>query len=151
VLTVLVPVIVLTAGLAAGVMMWTQLGGWPLMSSLPPEGYVYTHRFLATRFDPFMPVCLLITAAGAATSAVLADAVLTRTLFGLVALLSVTTITISILKNVPVNRWMQTLDPARPPADLTSVRRRWGDWNRIRAVLSVAAFALTCAALTTLL
>lgn len=149
--TVLVPVVVLTAGLAGGVMMWTQLGGWPLMSSMTPENYVYTHRFLSTRYDPFMPACMLITAAGAATLAVVVHAPLTRTLFALVSVLSVTTIGISLRKNVPVNRWMHTLDPARPPDDLPLVRRRWGSWNRVRAVLSVTAFALTCAALATLL
>jgi uncharacterized membrane protein len=151
VLAVLLPVVVLASGLAAGVMMWTQLGGWPLMSSLSPERYVYTHAFFSTRFDPFMPACMLITAIGAVVLAAWVSAAVTKALFLLVAVLTVGSIAISIVKNVPVNRWIRTLDPENLPADFPAIRRRWGDWNRVRAALAVASFGATCVALATLL
>ncbi|GIF07075.1 hypothetical protein Asi03nite_46130 [Actinoplanes siamensis] len=151
--TPLIPVVLLAAGLAAGVMMWTQLGGWPLLSTLPPDRYVYTHAFFAGRYDPFMPACMLVAGAGDVALAVLVEPPPARWLFALAGLLGALCIAISISRNVPVNRWIRTLDPDNLPADFAAVdpRRSWGGWNRLRAVLSIAAFALNCLALTALL
>ncbi|MET0425258.1 MAG: DUF1772 domain-containing protein [Actinoplanes sp.] len=151
--TPLVPVVLLTAGLAAGVMMWTQLGGWPLLSTLPTDRYVYTHAFFAGRYDPFMPVCMLVAGLGDIALTILVEPLAARVLFAAAALLGVLCIVISISRNVPVNRWIRTLDPDHLPADFAAVdpRPSWGRWNRIRAVLSIAGFALNCIALTALL
>jgi uncharacterized membrane protein len=148
----LVPIVLLASGLAAGVMMWTQLGGWPLLTSLPPDRYVATHAFFATRFDPFMPACMLLTVGGDVALAALATRAATP-LFLSAAVLAAGAIAISLLRNVPVNSWIRSLDPTNLPADFPAVdpRRSWGAWNRARAVLTVTAFAANCTALPLLI
>jgi uncharacterized membrane protein len=149
----LLSLVVLAGGFAAGVMMWTQLGGWPLLSSLPPDRYVFTHAFFAGRYDPFMPACMLVASVGDLVLAVLVREAAGRALFAVAGLLSVVCIGISLFKNVPVNRWIRTLDPDNLPADFATLdpRPSWGRWNRIRALLAVVSFAINCVALPTLL
>jgi uncharacterized membrane protein len=151
VLTVLAPLLLLLNGLAAGVMLGTQLGGFPYMASLPVDRYVYAHAFLGQRYDPTMPVCLLgtvvldvVLAAGAPDSTA-------RVLFAVAALLTATTPVIAIVKNAPVNRWMRTLDPDNLPADFQDPRPEWGAWNSRRSWITIAALAVNCTALGFLL
>ncbi|AVZ76403.1 DUF1772 domain-containing protein [Streptomyces lunaelactis] len=149
----LVPLVVLLNGLAAGVLLGTQLGGWPLLAALPADRYVHAHSFFATRYDPAMPVCLLGTLAGDVVLAVIAPGQAVRALFIIGAALSVATVTISITKNVPVNKWVQTLDPENLPEDFeeNDPRRHWGAWNQRRSVLTVLALFVNCLALALLL
>ncbi|OXM55198.1 DUF1772 domain-containing protein [Amycolatopsis alba] len=151
-LGLLLPLVLLANGLAAGVLVGTQLGGWPLLRGLPPDRYVQAHAFFATRYDPFMPVCFVVTFAGD-LALVFADDGPRRVAFGVAALLTVTAMVISLVKNVPVNKWLRTLDPDNLPADFARLdpRKHWGAWNRVRGTLSVLAFALNCAALGFLL
>jgi uncharacterized membrane protein len=81
------------------------------------------------------------------------DHVGVRALSLLAMLLALLTVTISIIKNVPVNKWVQTLDPERLPADFTArdPRPAWGRWNQIRARLTVLALLLNCIGLTLVL
>jgi uncharacterized membrane protein len=55
--------------------------------------------------------------------------------------LMVAVITVSVTKNVPINRWVAAQDPASLPADWRTRRVRWQRWNAARSVL--AALALT--------
>jgi uncharacterized membrane protein len=134
-------------GLAAGVLTGTVLGGVPLLMSLPPDRYVQAHAFNSDRYDPFMPACLLGTVLGDVVACGLtASAVSVLPALG--ALLALTTVSISVTKNVPVNRWIRTLDPAALPAEWSRLdpRRRWGYWNRLRTTTAVAAFLVNVAA-----
>ncbi|WP_298796339.1 DUF1772 domain-containing protein [uncultured Pseudonocardia sp.] len=148
VLAVLLPVVVLANGLAAGVLMGTQLGGWPLLAELPADRYVHAHAFFATRYDPFMPVCLLVTVLGDAALAVLAGGP-ARVLTAVAAVLAAATVLISLTKNVPINRWVRTLDPDHLPADFDrhDPRPHWGVWNTLRAALTTLALMANCIAL----
>ena len=150
---VLTPLVLLTTGLAAGVLVGTQLGGFPLLTSLPPDQYVRAHAFFATRYDPFMPVCLMIGTLGSATLAALAPVPGARWLYGVAAVAAMLTMVISLAKNVPVNKWVRSLDPDDLPDDFAErdPRRHWGAWNRARTALSVGALLGNCAALTLLL
>ncbi|OXM62268.1 MULTISPECIES: DUF1772 domain-containing protein [Amycolatopsis] len=150
---ILVPIVLLASGLAAGVLAGTQMGGWPLLVSLPPDRYVHAHAFFTTRFDPFMPACLLVTVLGDAALGVLAGRWGPAALFAGAAVLAAGTIAISLSKNVPVNRWVRQLDPDDLPADFAEVdpRPHWGAWNRARTVLSALALVLNCAATGVLL
>ena len=152
-LQILVPLVVLANGLAAGVLVGTQLGGWPLLVALPPERYVQAHAFLATRYDPFMPACLFGAVLGDVLLAVLAPGTGPRVLFALAAVFVASTMTISIVKNVPINRWIRTVDPNLLPADFAAhdPRRSWGSWNQARTRFAVLALLANCAALATLL
>ncbi|MGB3440120.1 MAG: DUF1772 domain-containing protein [Actinophytocola sp.] len=145
---VLIPVVLMANGLAAGVLMGTQLGGWPLLESLPQGRYVQAHAFLSTRYDPFMPICFAVTAVGDGVLAGLADDAGTATLFGTAALLTLSTVVVSLAKNVPVNKWLRTLDPDHLPVDFAErdPRRHWGSWNWTRTALAALALLANCVA-----
>lgn len=153
VLQIFVPLVILASGLGAGVLVGSQLGGWPLLVAMPPERYIQAHAFLSTRYDPFMPVCLVGAVLGDALLSVLAPSTGVRVLFALAAVLGAATVTISIVKNVPINRWVRTMDPDRLPDDFADQdpRESWGRWNQARTGLAVLALLVNCAALAALL
>lgn len=146
--TILLPLVLLANGLAAGVLLGTQLGGFPLMAALPPDRYVHAHAFLSTRYDPFMPICLVATVLGDVVLSLVADPPAARPLHLVAGLLAATTVLISLTKNVPINKWVQRLDPERlpPGLDPTDQRRTWGRWNALRSWLAVGALIVNCAA-----
>lgn len=152
-LTYLTPLLLLLNGLAAGVLFGTQLGGQPYLASLPYDRYVQAHAFFGTRYDPAMPICLVGTFLLDVLLAVTAPEAAARALFALGAALAVTTAVISVVKNVPVNRWMRTLDPDNLPADFPDKdpRKTWGAWNSRRSVLTISALVANCLALGVLL
>ncbi|MHA6763605.1 anthrone oxygenase family protein [Streptacidiphilus sp. PAMC 29251] len=150
-LSLLAPLVLLVNGVAAGVLLGTLLGGWPLLAALPDDRYVHAHAFFATRYDPAMPVCLLGTLSGDVGLAVVTGSAPARFLFLAAALLAVSTIAISLSKNVPTNKWIQTVDPSHPPTDLRDRKRRWGLWNRRRSLLTLLALVANCTALAVLL
>ncbi|MDH6579770.1 DUF1772 domain-containing protein [Kitasatospora sp. MAP5-34] len=149
----LAPLVMLLNGLAAGVLLGTQLGGWPLLAALPPDRYVHAHAFFATRYDPAMPICLLGTLLGDAALAATLTQTTARLCCLAAAALAAATIAISVTKNVPVNRWIRTLDPEHLPDNFPDLdpREHWGPWNRRRSALSILALAANCAALAALL
>ncbi|MEV0092403.1 DUF1772 domain-containing protein [Streptomyces sp. NPDC050738] len=152
-LTYVVPLLLLLNGLAAGVLFGTQLGGFPYLASLPADRYVHAHAFFGTRYDPAMPFCLIATVVCDVVLASRVEQAPARTLFAVAAVLAVATAVISVTKNVPVNRWMRTLDPENLPADFAErdPRGPWGAWNRRRSLLTILALAVNCAALGFLL
>ncbi|MFI0787249.1 anthrone oxygenase family protein [Streptomyces lydicus] len=141
-----VPLVLLANGLAAGTLVGTQLGGWPLLASLPPQRYVHAHAFFATRYDPFMPVCFLGTVLGDVLLAAGAAPPAARWAFGVSVPLVLAAMIISVTRNVPVNRWVRTLDPEALPPDFAArdPRPRWGRWNRARCALAVTALLTNC-------
>jgi uncharacterized membrane protein len=126
-----------------------------LLRSLPAKEYVHAHAFFATRYDPFMPVCLVLTVLGDLALGVFTatSTVAVRALFLVASALAVATVVISLVKNVPVNKWVRALDPAHLPGDFAArdPRRNWGGWNRARTVLCTLALAANCVALGLLL
>ena len=137
-IALLAPLVLLTSGLAAGVLTGTVLGGAPRLMALPTERYVHAHGFFATRYDPFMPVCLVLTCVGDLVLAFLAPGA-AAAVFGVAGVLAGSVAVISLLKNAPVNRWMASLDPERLPADFADPRREWVAWNKLRTGIAVAA------------
>ncbi|MEV0381380.1 DUF1772 domain-containing protein [Nonomuraea sp. NPDC050643] len=138
----LLPLALAGGGLAAGGLMIASLGGAPLLERLPREQYIPVHQFLVTRFDPFMPICMVI--------ATVCDLVLVFTAPGvariplLVALTALAgAIYVSLGKNVPINRFVAGLDPQAPPENWAAVdpRVRWRNWNLLRTVFAVTALA----------
>jgi uncharacterized membrane protein len=140
--TVVAVLAVLANGLAAGIMLSVVMGIAPLMVASDYPQYVRLVRFLWPRYDPVMPainggtlvldLVLVFTGDGRPRVAHLVAAVLLACVMG-----------ISVTKNVPVNRFVTTLDPAREPADWprSDPRRRWRGWNLTRTCFALAAFA----------
>ncbi|SCL31387.1 Uncharacterized membrane protein [Micromonospora pallida] len=144
----LVPITLTGTGMAAGGLMITVLGGVPLLLRLPTDQYVPIHQFLVTRFDPFMPICMITSLLVDLVLAVVLDNPVARIGFGASAVLLFGAMVISMTKNVPINRWLKTLDPERLPENFEQInpRVRWGKWNSIRTTLVVIALGLSAIA-----
>lgn len=130
---------------AVGVFCATVLGGVPLLLALPGEEYVYAHGFLATRYDPFMPITIVLTALADLSLVAAGPGAAVRVLGGLAGILMICVITVSITKNVPINKWVAGQDPRSLPPDWTDRRNRWQRWNAIRSGLAGAALAANLA------
>jgi uncharacterized membrane protein len=139
---VLAIVAIAANGVAAGIMLSTVIGIVPMMQVLPYGRYVQTVQFLRPRFDPVMPItngsALVLDVALAAVSGGAAA----RAAFGLAAALLGSAMAVSIIKNVPINRYIMSLDSGRQPDDWTRLdpRSGWRRWNLIRTALATAAF-----------
>ena len=134
----LAPVVLLANGLAAGVLAGAVLGGLPLLLQLPVDRYVHAHGFFGTRYDPFMPICLVVTLLGDLVLSLLAPSN-ALVPFAVAALLAAGVVGISLTKNAPVNRWMASLNPEDLPEDFEDPRQSWSFWHRLRTVLAVVA------------
>ncbi|MFJ2115907.1 MULTISPECIES: anthrone oxygenase family protein [unclassified Streptomyces] len=147
--TLVLASVLLCNGLAAGVLTASELGQFPLMVRLPADQYIRTHAFFSTRYDPFMPTCLLLTVLGDLVLAVTADDPLVQGLSGAAALLSAGAVIIALTRNVPLNNWVRSLDPQDPPRDWRRRRAAWGRWNLRRCLLVAAALVANCAIVAT--
>jgi uncharacterized membrane protein len=130
---------------AVGVFCATVLGGVPLLLALPGEEYVHAHGFLATRYDPFMPMIILLTVLIDVTMVAAGPGYVIRILAGAAGCLMVSVITISLTKNVPINRWVAAQDPRSLPGDWMQRRLRWQRWNTVRSSLAITALLVNLA------
>ncbi|GAA0526034.1 DUF1772 domain-containing protein [Paractinoplanes ferrugineus] len=135
-------------GIAAGVMLSTVIGIVPLVLVLPYERYVNTIQFMWPRYDPFMPITHAVTVVLDIVLFVVVDVPAARLLFGAAAVVLTVVMVISLVKNVPMNRYVMSLDPNRQPADWsrTDPRPSWRNWNLLRTTLAVVALAGNAAA-----
>lgn len=149
----LLPLALMGSGLAAGGLAIAALGGAPLLLSLPTDRYVPVHKFLVERFDPFMPICMVLALVSDAVLAVVAPVPAGRWALGGAAVLLVGVLAVSVLKNVPINRWVATLDPQSLPEDWERLDPRvsWRNWNLLRTALAMAALVLNAVAVGVLL
>ncbi len=130
-------------GVAAGIMLSTVIGIVPMMLAMPYDRYVQTVQFLWPRYDPLMPILNGSALALVVFSAVAVGDVPARPVLVLAVVLLATVMTISITRNVPVNRLVSSLDSERQPTDWARIdpRSRWRAWNLVRTVLALLAFA----------
>jgi uncharacterized membrane protein len=138
-------------GVAVGVFAGTVLGGVPLLLALPPDRYVHAHGFLATRYDPFMPVTLALTALLDITLAIVHRDWVVAPIYLLAGLLVIAVMVVSVTRTVPINKWVTAQDPARMPDDWErhDPRERWRTWNLVRSSLAAAALLVNLVALIT--
>jgi uncharacterized membrane protein len=129
-------------GVGAGIMLSTVLGIAPMFLALPYPRYVQTVQFLWPRYDPLMPVLNGATLVLDIVLCLTAPAT-ARPAYVVAAALLATVMAISITRNVPVNKYVFRLDPDRQPTNWPAAdpRRRWRNWNFIRTMLALAAFA----------
>lgn len=149
----LVPLALLGNGVGAGVMLSTVMGVVPMFLALPYERYVWSVQFLWPRYDPFMPAVNGATFVLDVALVGMAPDPAGRVLFGVAAALLVAVMVISVAKNVPINKYVKSLDPDTPPADWQrrDPRVRWRNWNLARTLLAVAALFANVAAASALL
>src|SRR6266567_5777569 len=104
---VLLPLLLLANGMAAGGLMIALLGGAPLQFVLPVDSYVVVQQFLTTRFDPFMPICLVITILMDGTLAATTATSPFRWLAAIAGVLTASAISVSLTKNFPINKFVR--------------------------------------------
>jgi uncharacterized membrane protein len=145
-ISALVPIALFANGIAAGVMLGNAMGPAALALELPYSRYIDLIKFMWHRYDPFVPIMNILTfaldiAIAVVTSGDGRGGVWSPTLFALSAGLLAILMTISVTKNVPINRYVTALDPASPPDNWTQLdpRMSWKKWNDIRVTLALAA------------
>ncbi|MGJ6967146.1 anthrone oxygenase family protein [Streptosporangium sp. G11] len=153
VVQILLPLVLLGNGLAAGIMLSTVIGVVPWMLAQPYDRYVGAIRFMWPRYDPFMPIVNALTCVLDIVLIFVAPTAASRALFGTAAGLLLVVMAISVVKNVPINRYVTSLDPEDRPADWEErdPRVRWRNWNLIRTVLALVAFGVNAWATTALI
>lgn len=147
---ILIPVLLLANGLAAGDMFCVAVGVAPLMLALPYGRYVELVQFLRPRYDPTMPILNGLTAVVDVVLAITTSSAAARVLFAAGAVLSVGVIVLSVAKAVPINRYVMSLDPDDRPTDWAQrdPRTQWRNWNLVRTVLMLVALVLNGLATT---
>lgn len=150
---VLVPLALLANGVATGVMVSTVLGLAPLTLAVPYESYVRTIQFLWKRYDPFMPATHALACVLDLVLAFTAPTAAARALFGAAGVVLVVVMAISVVKNVPINRYVMSLDPLSQPPDWaqSDPRVRWRNWNLLRTALALLALVANVVAVAVLL
>jgi uncharacterized membrane protein len=146
-------VALLTSGIVAGVLLGGELGMVPLFMTLPADRYVQAHSFVAGRYDPFQPLCLLTAAICDVVLVTTLSSTPARIVCGVAALVALSVGVVSRTHTAPMGRWLKTLDPASLPADWESstFRRRWARWNRTRTAMAITVLVLNVAAASILL
>lgn len=144
----LIPLVIVGNGLAAGVMLSTVMGIVPMTFVMSYERYVRTIQFLWPRYDPFMPIVNALSAIGGLVLAAGAPEPTSRALFGAAAVTLIVVMAISVIKNVPINRYVMSLDPEACPDDWEhrDPRARWRNWNLFRTSLVLVALSMNALA-----
>lgn len=134
-------------GVTAGILLGSVVGPVPLLLAATPSGYVRGKQFLTPRYDPAMPILVLTNIVVDVAVVVTADTTGARSAFAAAIVLLLAMVWISVAKNVPVNKWEQTLDPDALPADWDARDPRpiWARWHVARTVLLTAALLVTVA------
>jgi uncharacterized membrane protein len=91
-------------------------------------------------FGPVMPAFFGLTLVAAVLVALFFQPMPAS--WGVVALL-VAALLVTVIVHLPLNRVFQGWTVASHPADWDDARRRWRNWNWLRCILAVGAFALT--------
>jgi anthrone oxygenase-like protein len=152
-LQLLVPLLLVCTGVAAGDMFCTALGLSPMLRTRSYRGYVEVVQFLNPRYDPAMPVINTVALLSGAGAAACTSSQWGRAGFLAAAVLVAAVIAISVVKAVPINRFVLALDPLREPEDWSSrdPRTAWSRWHLLRTTLMISALALDAVAVSGLL
>ena len=142
--SVLAALLVVANGIALGIMLSTVIGIVPYMLAQPYEGYVRMVKFLWPRFDPVMPALNGSVLLADIVAAALARTDAQRAGFAVAAGLLAVVMGISVTKNVPINRFVTSLNAATEPTDWPRLdpRRRWRQWNLYRTSVALVAFVV---------
>ncbi len=147
----LVVVSLVLAGLVAGTMTIGLVAVRPAMHSLPATTYVLVKQAFDISYPKFMKplqiACLLSTVALTAVAAVVGSAACA--ILAAVAAVGVfTNIIVTVRGDLPINNAMATWTPGAPPSDWQSQRARWDFFNSIRTIAAVSALVLLALAAT---
>lgn len=138
---ILLSLVLLTSGPAAGVLIGSALGPVLALQALPPSRYVEMHRLLAARPEPFQPVCFVTATVCDALLAIVVDSTAVATLCLLAAAGEAGVIAVSKARSNPIKRFATSFDPDNLPSEWAEIdpRPSWARWNLARTGLATAA------------
>lgn len=139
---------------AAAPIMNGIIAGIHIGSVLPETGvrrftareYVRYHQELDKEMARAMPVVGNVALAAGIAAIVAGRNGRERRLASVALACGVAEVALTITKNVPLNREVQTWDADNPPEQWANVRDRWMEGHRVRTVLSLVGFACSVAA-----
>ncbi|MFI6390002.1 anthrone oxygenase family protein [Nonomuraea sp. NPDC050540] len=143
---ILTAAVLVTSGIAAGVLFAHAVGVWPALQAMTPERYVAAHKLLGRAYDPMMPIIVGTSTLLDVSLAFITESSLTQNLFIASAVCLVGVGAVSQTRNVPINRRVKSLDPQAIPADWKDPRSAWGKWNMVRTTFAVLALVGNAAA-----
>ena len=132
-------------GLLAGTLLGSGMDEFA-RRGLPAANWTEQHQSMDAVFRQFMPVFFNATAMLLILATVLSRG-RARWLFGGAALLTVLSIVVTVIVEVPINRTVALWTPGFAPADWMVLRDRWL-WNHlVRTISCIVAFWLAAAGL----
>lgn len=143
---ILTAAVLISSGIAAGVLFTHAVGVWPAMQAMAPDRYVAAHKLLGRAYDPMMPIIVGTSLILDVILSILSGNDVSRTLFMASAICLACVGLVSQTRNVPINRRVKSLDPDAIPANWEDPRGAWGKWNLIRTTFAVLALVGNAAA-----
>ncbi len=125
------------SGVVAGVLIAVALSIVPALRAMPVESYISAHKLLGRHWDPTMPVLVLTCVAVEITLACLTPGPALP--FVIAAILLAGVSLVSHFCNVPINKQVSAVDPARIPDSWADPRPVWRAWHMFRTVLAILA------------
>ena len=141
--------ILITAGLATGVLVTGAVALVPCFQALPADLYVQVHQLLDRRIDPLMPILVVLSAGLSLALAFTASTTWRSVLFVVGAVLMAGVAVVSVSTAVPMLRHVRKVDPSNLPADWFDLRKPWGNWHLVRTGLAVGSLLAIAAASVT--
>ncbi|MFG3439637.1 anthrone oxygenase family protein [Nonomuraea sp. NPDC047897] len=143
---ILTAVVLVSSGIAAGVLFTHAVGVWPAMQAMTPDRYVAAHKLLGRAYDPMMPIIVSTSLVLDVILFALSENATSRFLYATSAIFLAGVGVVSQTRNVPINRRVKALDPDAIPADWDDPRGIWGKWNLLRTTFAVLALVGNAAA-----
>lgn len=132
-------------GIIAGIYVREVLT-YPGVQRLPAREYVRYHQELDKEMARKMPIVGNATLVAGIAAVVLSQSTRERLLSGAALLCGVTEVAMTITRNVPLNREVQSWDANEPPHHWAEVRDRWMAGHRARTALSLIGLGCSIAA-----
>jgi hypothetical protein len=136
------------SGILAGGLVMVAASDLPVFRALSPGAYIQVHQTKDRYIDRYMPHTAVVTVLAGLALAVLRTGTWARALVVAGVLLTVGVGVISETGNKPINRKVQSWDPAAPPPEVADVRRRWPRfhlWRTAAGTLALITFAAAAA------
>lgn len=133
------------SGIIAGIYVRDNISS-PGVQRLPADHYARYHQELDRDFARAMPfVGTAALLAGIATVATAEDG-RSRAFAGIALGCGIAEVALTVTRNVPLNKQIQSWSAESPPADWATVRDRWMVGHRLRTGLSLAGLGCQIAA-----
>jgi uncharacterized membrane protein len=130
-------------GIVAGAFFMGTVAVYPAAGMLAESGHVRLRQELIRRLAKYLPPFMLLPIVASIPAMTLCGTTGLRALDALGLALSLTTVGITVLVNLPLNRRFACWSPDTLPRDWQSYIDRWNVAHSARMMTALAAFACT--------